>query len=740
MSDPQLARAAAVFEAALGRAPEARAAFVDAACQGDEEIAREVHSLLRHHESAEGFLAEPAELPFEDLEREALEGSFVGRYKLLERLGAGGMGVVYLAEQNDPRRRVALKLLRPGLATREMLLRFAHEAQVLGRLSHPGIAQIHEAATTDGAHGSRPYFAMELVEGPPLTEYARQRELSLRRRIELLIDVCRAVQHAHQKGVVHRDLKPANILVDPAGRPKILDFGVARAVDADLQRSTRHTRVGEIVGTLAYMSPEQASGDPDLVDTRTDVYALGVLGYELLGGSPPFAFEDSSLLESVRVLREEEPPPLGNRGRELRGDLSTIFAQALEKERERRYGSAAALADDLRRYLDDEPIAARPPSRLYQLRKFAARNRGLVTSVASVVLLLTVATGVTARLALRLAAQRDDARSARQEAERQTGFAEAINSFLGDVLSAAEPGVGGRNASIADAIAAATEGVDERFAGQPALAAAVHAKLGKILFERGDPRAAGEQGRIAYEMLGALPGADPWALANSAALVGQAAALSGDLDRALEVLGHALELIERHGLEEDALFGAVLNELGAALLARGRYDDAEPVLRRAYEIRLALYGPGHAETVTSQNNLAILFLKTERAAQAEPLLAQILDAWEQLGTPQHPNAITAVYNYADVSRELGRYERAEDYFLQALERGGQSLPEGHWLHGLHRSRYGELLLEMGRPDEAEPLLVDGHARLSRALGEDHERTRRVERALARLRGAQRERD
>jgi len=732
VSERGLGQTAELFAAALREAPEHRDAFVGAACGGDDELARDVRELLAHHEQAgEEFLSEPPVLSAPELEEEALPRT-LGRYRLIERLGEGGMGAVYLAEQENPRRRVALKLLRPGLAGGEMLARFAYEAQVLGRLSHPGIARIHEAATAGTATGPQPYFAMELVEGAPLTEYARARQLPLRRRVELLIDVCDAVHHAHQQGVVHRDLKPANILVDEAGRPKVLDFGVARAVGLDAPTTLR-TRVGEIVGTLAYMSPEQAAGDPDLVDTRADVWALGALGYELLSGRPPFVLDGLGLLESVRRVREEEPPALGDLARELRGDLSTIFGKALEKERERRYSSAAALGDDLRRFLDDQPIAARPASSLYQLRKLARRNRPLVTSVAGALVLLSAAGAVTVRLALRLARERDAAEGARREAVRQTELATSVSAFLGDLLSSAEPGVGGKDASVAESLSKAIARVDERFAGRPEHAAAVRAKLAKILYERGDPRAAGEVARVAYETLRDLPGADPWALANSAALLGQSATAAGELDVALDVLEGALALLEEGAVEDDELFGAVLENLGAALLAEERYADAEPLLRRALEIRTALHGEGDARTLTSRNNLAILLLKSGRAAEAEPLLLAVLEAWERLGVPTHPNAITAAYNYAEVERQLGRFEAAQATFLEVLERGERGLPENHWLRSLHRSRYGELLLDLGRLDEAEPILVESHAKLSRLLGEDHERTRRAAEALARLR-------
>ena len=285
----------------------------------------------------------------------------IGRYRIIRLLGAGGMGTVYEAEQDHPRRKVALKVLKYGLPSPDVLWRFEQEAEVLGRLQHPGIARIYEAGQAETGRGvAQPYFAMELVHGVPLLEYAQAHHLNTRQRLELMVKVSEAVQHAHQLGVIHRDLKPANILVEESGQPKILDFGVARVADREAQ-ATRQTEVGQIVGTLAYMSPEQVSGDPLAVDTRSDVYALGVILYELLAGRLPYPIS-RQLPEAVQTIREEEPTSLSSVNRTFRGDIETIVGKALEKEKTRRYASAEELAADIQHYLKDEPITARPPS------------------------------------------------------------------------------------------------------------------------------------------------------------------------------------------------------------------------------------------------------------------------------------------------------------------------------------------------------------------------------------------
>ena len=312
----------------------------------------------------------------------------IGRYRVLRLLGEGGMGAVYEAEQDQPRRLVALKVIKAAWASPEMLRRFEQESQALGRLHHPGIAQIYEAGSADAGFGVQPFFAMELIHGKPLVEYANEHKLTTRQRLELMIQVCDAVEHAHQRGIIHRDLKPGNILVDETGQPKILDFGLARATDSDAQ-ATRQTDIGQLLGTLAYMSPEQVLADPYALDTRTDVYALGVILYELLAGKMPYMLS-KMLHEAVRTIQEMDPAPLSSVSRIYRGDIETIVAKALEKDKNRRYASATGLAADIRRYLHDEPIVARPASTAYQLQKFARRNKALVAGVGAVFVVLVL--------------------------------------------------------------------------------------------------------------------------------------------------------------------------------------------------------------------------------------------------------------------------------------------------------------------------------------------------------------
>jgi len=387
------ARQKQLFQDALDRPRHEREAFLQRACGGDTALLAEVRELLAAEDGAAGFLDAPA-LTGALLAAALPHPAQLGPFRILRLIGEGGMGAVYEAEQDRPHRRVALKVLHPELGTPQMLRRFELESEVLGRLEHPGIARIYEAGTHDTGHGLQPWFAMELVEGLVLTEYCARSALPLEQRIELVARICDAVQHAHQRGIVHRDLKPANILVDAAGQPKVLDFGIARALDGELGRATLRTDPGMLVGTLQYMSPEQATADPDAIDVRTDVYSLGVMLYELAAGRPPHDLARLPMPEALRRVLEVEPAPLRSAAG-VPTDVAVIAHKALSKDKDRRYASAREFGSDLRRALRHEPILARPASGLYQLRKFARRHKGLTAGMALAAFALVAATVVS---------------------------------------------------------------------------------------------------------------------------------------------------------------------------------------------------------------------------------------------------------------------------------------------------------------------------------------------------------
>ncbi len=396
-------RVEALFQQAAELDPAQREAFLKQQCAGDSELRAAVEDLLRFDAEAENdpdFLPSPvahARATFPIAAEPGLP-AFIGRYRILRRHGEGGMGTVYEAEQDHPRRTVALKVMRAGAATVELLSRFRHEAEILARLQHPGIAQVYEAGIGDDG---RPFFAMEFIRGMTMDEYARSRGLDPRARLELLARVCDAMQHAHDKGVIHRDLKPSNILVDESGQPKVLDFGVAHVTAAELLSTAGRTQAGQLLGTLSYMSPEQVAADPAGLDGRSDVYTLGVILFELLAQRLPYQLDRLPGHEVARVIQEQEPSRLGSINAHYRGDVEIIVAKALEKAKTRRYASAGDLASDIRRYLRGEAIQARPASALYQIRKFTRRHKSLVAAASGIFAALLVGTAVSILFALR---------------------------------------------------------------------------------------------------------------------------------------------------------------------------------------------------------------------------------------------------------------------------------------------------------------------------------------------------
>lgn len=643
-------------------------------------------------------------------------------FRITRELGTGGMAVVYEAEQLHPRRSVALKVLRAGLSTPELVRRFEFEADALGRLHHPGIASIYEAGVVGTPNHPRPYFAMELVKGVPLDRWAEARKPTLREKLALVASVCDAVQHAHARGVIHRDLKPANILVwtDGAAHPKVLDFGVARATDAGvgLVEATQH---GQLVGTLAYMSPEQLAGEHDAVDIRSDVYGLGVVLFELLSGTLPCDVSGMGVFEAVHKLCATTAPRLGTINPECRGDIEVIVATAMEADKHRRYQTAAALADDIRRYLDHRTILAKPHSTIDQISRFARRNRLAVLGGA----LVCGAIGVgLLGLVLGFDSARTQAKKAevrRLEAVRQAGIAQAVTDFLNnDVLASIVPSAAGKDVTVAEALDAAASGLPDRFHDDPVTGAAIRNNIGNVyhaLGRFGDGEPLILQAAQTFEKeLGA---------ANELTLAawtdyGKILRDQGKYDEAKVVFVRQSEVAEKHlgreshaalellivraamraeGFDDYAGARALLDEFderakgglsdddrlnvyamqirGDCAFALGEAEEAERLYRKVHEARVAEFGPDHPSTLIALHNRAAALEKLKRFEEAEPMYRHILEIERVRSGPDHPDVLVTAHNLAFLCESMGRYKEAEPLYVDTLARCHRVLGDAH---------------------------------------------------------------
>ncbi|MBI1914940.1 MAG: tetratricopeptide repeat protein [Planctomycetes bacterium] len=655
-------------------------------------------------------------------------GAVLSGYRVLEELGRGGMGRVYRALHPRLGQEVALKVLHPGMDSAPILARFEAERQTLARMDYPHIARILDGgATEDG----RPFFVMELVHGCTLTDYCDEHRLDVRRRLELFATVCRAVQHAHQKGVIHRDLKPSNVLVaeyEGVAVPKVIDFGVARAIEG---RSTAATEVGMVVGTPEYMSPEQADLQSQDIDTRSDIYSLGVLLYELLTGDTPLARQrvrEAPLLEVLRAIREEEPPAPSTRllaaetlvevaaqrssdpgrlARQVRGELDWIVMKCLEKERNRRYETANALALDLQRYLADEPVFACPPSTAYRVRKFVRRHKGPVLASALVLLVLVGGIIGTTWGMLRAKKAEVEARGAETEALEAQGRAaadrdlareaeadtRAFSDFLvADVLAAPRPAglqLGqGRDITLARALEHAEEGLAKRFADRPLAEATARHALG-----------------VTWRNLAKYPRAE------------------GHLRRALALRLRLLGPEHRDTLNTQ-------NSLGVLLTEMDRAAEAVPLLQKVLEAKRAQLGPDDSDTLLFQTNLGRALAMAGRPAEALPLLN---DAWDRArGNPRvsPDRKVTILFNLGRAYRSAGRPADAVPFAEQAHQLARTQLgPEDQ---GTVNAMFLLALLyrETGKKADAQPLLQEALRQKRSRLGEDHPGTLRTLEGLA----------
>jgi serine/threonine protein kinase/tetratricopeptide (TPR) repeat protein len=772
----------AIFHAARAiPEPDRRRAYVHEACGGDEARVAHVAALLAAAEAPDSLLDRSAGSdPLATIDQPAAEntGTVIGPYRLTEPIGEGGMGTVWMAQQTAPvKRRVAVKLIKAGMDSRQVIARFEAERRALALMDHPHIARVLDAGATEAG---RPYFVMELVKGLPITRYCDERRLSVRQRLELFVPVCQAVQHAHQKGIIHRDLKPSNVLVaeyDGRPVPKVIDFGVAKATGQQLTEQTLHTGFGAVVGTPEYMSPEQAGFNQLDIDTRSDIYSLGVLLYELLAGSPPFTrkeLERAGVLEMLRVIREREPtrpstrlstaeglPTLAaNRGTEprrlarlVRGELDWIVMKALEKDRSRRYETANGLAADVQRYLADEVVAARPPGAGYRLGKFLRRNRGpvaavLVASVSGVVGLGAVAVVQTRsnrelktaneKTTRALAAEtkaRNDTTEALGQSEAARRRAEAVLGFLkDDVLAAARPegqeGGLGVAVTVRKAVDAAEPKIAEAFRDQPLVEAEVRDTLGETYSYLGEAPLAIRQFERVVELRRTKLAPDHSDTLKSRNNLATAYLAAGRTTEAITLHEANLKQQESKLGPDHPLTLTSRTNLATAYWSAGRTADAIILHEANLKQQESKLGPDHSDTLKSRNNLATAYLAAGRTTEAITLLeANLKQRESQLG-PDHPDTLTSRNNLASAYWSAGRTADAITLDEATLKLYESQLGPDHPDTLTSRNNLASAYLAAGRTAEAVTLHEATLTLYESKLGPDHPKTLLIRANLA----------
>lgn len=754
--DSDVVRLRRLFEDAIQLPAAERQALLEARCAGQPELRQQVEALIATAESSDRFLCAPtAAAASGDSHTVATRlatplaerpGTKIGPYKLLQQIGEGGFGVVFMAEQERPVvRRVAMKVIKLGMDTRAVVARFEAERQALAMMDHPNIARVLDAGATETG---RPYFVMELVRGDPITHYCDTNNLSTRDRLELFVQVCHAVQHAHQKGIIHRDIKPSNALVTVAdGRPipKVIDFGIAKATASKLTEKTLFTEHRALIGTPAYMSPEQAEMSGVDIDTRSDIYSLGVLLYELLTGCLPF---DSATLRGAayadvrRIIREIDPPRPSTRlsslganladdivkrrstavhslRAELKRELEWIPLKAIRKDRTERYATVRELAQDLQRYLDNKPLMAAPPSKQYLLRKFVKRNRGAVATASVVAASLVLGIVTTSWQLSRAKRAEAIATAQREEALHQQSANAETTQFLLQLFSAADPySKADPNATAIELVRRGVHNLDRGIGRQPLVKAQVQEALGTVLHSLSDYP---ESERLLREALGTrsklLGSDDRRTLALSVALA-RVMRTSGNR----EAIPLACDTYERcvHSLgARDPLTFEALNELAVASEAFGETDVAATLYERSFRESPIALGADHEHALVAANNwVRVLRLRGDLQG-AESLAREVLAAYERTTPTDHPQAIAAADALCNILASAGKLDEAEKIAASVFAKRQQVLGADHVLSNSSRMTMGQFAMQRLRFAEGATLIREAHEGFQKSFKPDH---------------------